>query len=70
MSEQKLENIALSWFHDNGYDGLFGPDIAPEGNAPARKDYRDVVLKAACLQHLSGLTRIFFSTPLNGLCIR
>lgn len=44
MTEDQLEQEALGWFTDVGYAHLHGPDIAPDGDAPERTDYRQVVL--------------------------
>lgn len=51
LTESTLEEIALSWLKDLGYEVLFGPDISPEGDTltPAlsqreRGSYSDVVL--------------------------
>lgn len=44
MTEDQLEQEALGWFVDVGYICLHGPDIAPDGNAPERSDYRQVIL--------------------------
>jgi len=45
MTEDQLEQEALSWLADVGYATLYGPDIAPDGDAPERTDYRQVVLR-------------------------
>jgi len=44
MTEDQLEQEALGWLADIGYAHLYGPDIAFDGTAPERKDYREVVL--------------------------
>ncbi len=44
MTEDQLEQETLSWLADVGYKHLYGPDIAPDGENPARSDYRQVVL--------------------------
>ena len=45
MTEDQLEQEALGWLADVGYATLYGPDIAPDGDAPERADYRQVLLK-------------------------
>lgn len=35
----------MSWFAELGYQAVYGPDIAPTGNAPERDSYSDVVLE-------------------------
>lgn len=44
MTEDQLEQEALGWLAEVGYTPLYGPDIAPDGDAPERADYRQVVL--------------------------
>ena len=44
MTEDQLEQEALGWLADLGYTHLYGPDIAFDGTAPERKDYREVLL--------------------------
>ena len=44
MTEDQLEQEALGWLADVGYPHLYGPDIAPDGSAPERADYRQVLL--------------------------
>ncbi|WP_422719954.1 type I restriction endonuclease subunit R [Franzmannia qiaohouensis] len=44
MSESQLEQLCLEWFADNGWEISHGPDIAPDGDAPERQDYRQVLL--------------------------
>ena len=45
MNEDELEQLCLNWFRANNWDIAYGPDIAPDSNAPERSDYHDVVLK-------------------------
>jgi type I restriction enzyme R subunit len=42
--ESQLEEAALEWFEELGYELVFGPDIAPEGDYPEREDYSEVIL--------------------------
>lgn len=44
MTEDQLEQEALSWLSDVGYTHLYGPDIAPDSDSPERADYRQVLL--------------------------
>jgi type I restriction enzyme R subunit len=44
MTEDQLEQEALGWLTEVGYATLYGPDIAVDGDAPERGDYRQVVL--------------------------
>jgi len=45
ITEDQLEQLCLQWFQDTGWSYAHGPDIAPDGDAPERDDYREVVLK-------------------------
>jgi type I restriction enzyme R subunit len=44
MTEDQLEQEALGWLVDAGYTHLNGYDIAPDGNAPERDNFRQVLL--------------------------
>ena len=42
--ESHLEEATLEWFEDLGYEIVFAPEIAPDGEYPEREDYSDVIL--------------------------
>ena len=44
MTEDQLEQQCLEWFAEGGWEIAHGPDLAPEGEAPERADYRQVLL--------------------------
>ena len=44
MTEDQLEQEALGWLADAGYETLCGPDIAPDSASPERADYLQVLL--------------------------
>ncbi|MDY0273850.1 MAG: type I restriction endonuclease subunit R [Desulfomicrobium sp.] len=44
MTEDQLEQLCLSWFTETGWETTYGPDLAPDGSAPERADYRQVIL--------------------------
>ena len=44
MNELHLEELAMAWFKDIGYQTLHGPDIEPGGSAQERAEYQDVIL--------------------------
>ena len=44
MTEDQLEQETLSWLVETGYQYRNGFEIAPDGNTPERKDYRQVLL--------------------------
>jgi len=45
INEDQLEQRCLGWFQDSSWDYANGVDISPDGDNPARDDYRVVVLK-------------------------
>jgi type I restriction enzyme R subunit len=44
LTENEIECYALAELEKLGYRPLYGPDIAPDGESPERKEYSDVVL--------------------------
>lgn len=44
MTEDQLEQDALGWLAEVGYSTLYGPNLAPDGESPARSNYQQVVL--------------------------
>jgi type I restriction enzyme, R subunit len=55
MTEDQLEQEALGWLADVGYQHRYGPDIAPDGAAPERRDYRQVLLVERLQQAVAAL---------------
>ena len=53
INEEQLEKMCLAWFEDIGYDYICGYDIAPDGDAPERADYREIILHDRLLTRLS-----------------
>lgn len=53
ITEHQLETAAIAWFGDLGWHYVNGPDIAPDSDAPARTDYRQVVLRERLLAALA-----------------
>lgn len=53
ISEQQLEEAAIGWLGELGWHHASGPAIAPDGDDPARSDYRQVVLREHLLAALS-----------------
>ena len=53
ITEQQLEDAAIGWFGDLGWQSINGPNIAPDGEQPACTDYRQVVLHERLLAALS-----------------
>ena len=44
MTEDQLEQEALAWLADVGWQHRYGPDLAPDGSTPERDNYRQVLL--------------------------
>ena len=56
INEDQLEQLAIQWFQDTGWNHAHGPDIAPESASPERSDYREVILKdrlVSAITHLN-----------------
>ncbi|MEA1961780.1 MAG: type I restriction endonuclease subunit R [Bacillota bacterium] len=53
--ESHLEEATIEWFEELGYEIVFAPDIAPDGEYPEREDYSDVILSERLKE---ALTRI------------
>jgi len=55
MTEDDLEQLAIAWFQDAGWDFRRGSDIAPDSSAPLRADWRQVVLAPELAAALAAL---------------
>jgi len=55
MTEDQLEQDALSWLIEVGYTHLSGYDIAPDGPAPERDHFRQVLLPQRLRDAISSL---------------
>jgi type I restriction enzyme R subunit len=55
IKEQALEDLAIRWFQDTGWDHRTGPDIAPDSASPQRSDYRQVLLQGELREALARL---------------
>lgn len=55
LKEETLELSCLAWFEQTGWNIAHGPDISPDGSAPERSDYRDVILSGRLLASLQKL---------------
>lgn len=45
LSESDIENFAIELLQELGYQYVYGPDIAPDGEAAERTSYDEVILK-------------------------
>ncbi len=52
ITEDLLEQLSLDWFKTIGYEYVYGPDIAPDGDLPERMHYQQVVLHGRLLSAL------------------
>ncbi|TQV87565.1 type I restriction endonuclease subunit R [Aliikangiella coralliicola] len=52
ITEDQLEQLCIEWFQESNYDYICGYDIAPDGNSPERKDYRQIILHDRLLSQL------------------
>jgi len=55
ITEANLEDVVLEFLGVEGWQVVYGPDIAPEQAAAERSDYREVVLAARLREALSRL---------------
>jgi type I restriction enzyme, R subunit len=55
MTEDQLEQECLGWLADVGYPHRYGPDLGPDGPAPERSSYRQVVLAHRLHQAIAAL---------------
>jgi type I restriction enzyme R subunit len=44
INEDQVEQLAIEWFKELGYDYLHGYDIAPDSSTPERNNYQEVLL--------------------------
>jgi hypothetical protein len=44
FTESTIEQAAIDWLQELGYEYAFGPDLAFDGPAPERENYEDVIL--------------------------
>jgi type I restriction enzyme R subunit len=45
IHESHVEEEMLGWFEELGYEYVAGPELAPDGERPERKSYKDVLLE-------------------------
>ena len=44
INEEQVEQLAIEWFQELGYDYLHGYDISPDSDTPQRESYQEVLL--------------------------
>ena len=47
FNESAVEEATMGWLSNLGWETVYGPDIAPDGPAPERDNYRQVFLESA-----------------------
>ena len=52
ITEDQLEQLCLDWFREGGYQYANGYDIAHDGEAPEREDYKQILLTSRLLDAL------------------
>ena len=57
FGESHVEEAALAWLHGLGYSVLYGPDLSPDGKAPERASYAEVILLERFRAALAKLNR-------------
>lgn len=50
--ESDLEQAALEWFEELGYENVFGPDLAPDGDFSEREGFDEVILNERLLKSM------------------
>jgi type I restriction enzyme R subunit len=70
MTEDQLEQEALGWLQDVGYTHSYGPDIAPDGPAPERENYRQVVLVGRLRSAIARLNPAVPASAQEDACLR
>ncbi|MBO7134565.1 MAG: hypothetical protein J6W06_10470, partial [Bacteroidales bacterium] len=45
LHESDIEQMLIDQLKGKGYDYLYGPDIAPDGEMPVRASFEEVVLR-------------------------
>jgi type I restriction enzyme R subunit len=53
--ESHVEEEMLGWFEDLGYEVVAGPELAPDGECPERKNYKQVLLEGRLREALRRL---------------
>jgi type I restriction enzyme R subunit len=65
INEDQVEQIAIEWFKELGYDYLLGYDIAPDSNDPQRENYQEVLLSHRLQTALTKLNPTLPSTAID-----
>jgi type I restriction enzyme R subunit len=55
FAESDLEEVLIAWLHDEGWSYVPGPTLAPDGEAPERASWDDVLLRERLREALTRL---------------
>lgn len=65
ITEDQLEQVCLDWFREGSYEYAYGPEIAHDGEAPEREDYKQIILSKRLLSALQQINPHIPSTTLE-----
>ena len=65
FNESTVEEATMGWLSNLGWETVYGPDIAPDGPAPERENYRQVVLERRLRDALTSLNPWLSDEPLE-----
>ena len=57
VTESIIEQTAIDWLKDLGYDSAFGPEIAFDGERPERSDYQETLLSGRLQAAIARINR-------------
>ena len=64
INEDQVEQLAIEWFKELGYDYIHGYDISPDSEQPERKSYQEVLLYERVK---SALTKLNPTLPISAI---
>lgn len=53
ITENSIEDLAISCLEQQGYSYIYAPEIAPDGDKPERESYEDVLLAGRLAEAVS-----------------
>ncbi len=65
INEDQVEQLAIEWFQELGYDYLHGYDIAPDTSTPERKNFQEVLLSNRLYTSLTKLNPTLPKTAID-----
>jgi len=65
INEDQVEQLAIEWFKELGYDYLHGCDIAPDSSTPERSSYQEVLLSSRLRTALTKLNPTLPATAID-----